>query len=44
MPALVILIPSVDRILQQRLFKTALYELAILGEPVKPGDRSRSRR
>lgn len=31
---LVILIPAVDRILQQRLFKTALDELAILGEPV----------
>ena len=31
---LVILIPAVDRALQQRLFKTALDELAILGEPV----------
>ncbi len=31
---LVILIPAVDRILQQRLFKTALDELAILGEPL----------
>ena len=31
---LVILIPAVDRILQQRLFKTALDEFAILGEPV----------
>ena len=31
---LVILIPAVDRTLQQRLFKTALDELAILGDPV----------
>jgi hypothetical protein len=31
---LVILIPAVDRILQQRLFQAALDELATLGEPV----------
>jgi predicted nuclease of predicted toxin-antitoxin system len=31
---LVILIPAVDRVLQQRLFRTALDEFAILGEPV----------
>jgi hypothetical protein len=31
---LVILIPAADRVLQQRLFKTALDELALLGEPV----------
>jgi hypothetical protein len=31
---LVILIPAVDCVLQQRLFKTALDELAILGEPL----------
>ena len=31
---LVILIPTVSRVLQQRLFKAALDELASLGEPV----------
>jgi hypothetical protein len=31
---LVILIPNVGRVLQQRLFKAALDELATLGEPV----------
>ncbi len=31
---LVILIPNVDRVLQQRLFRAALDELATLGEPV----------
>jgi predicted nuclease of predicted toxin-antitoxin system len=31
---LVILIPTVGRVVQQRLFKAALDELAILGEPV----------
>jgi predicted nuclease of predicted toxin-antitoxin system len=31
---LVILIPNVDRILQQRLFKAALDELATVGEPI----------
>jgi predicted nuclease of predicted toxin-antitoxin system len=31
---LVILIPVMERVLQQRLFKTALDELALLGEPV----------
>lgn len=31
---LVILIPNVDRILQQRLFKAALDELATIGEPI----------
>ena len=31
---LVILIPNVGRVLRQRLFKAALDELAILGEPV----------
>jgi hypothetical protein len=33
-PGLVIVIPAGDRIVQQRLFKTALDEFAILGEPV----------
>jgi hypothetical protein len=41
---LVILIPAVDRSLQQRLFKTALDELAILGEPVNRVIEGRSRR
>jgi len=31
---LVILIPAVDRVLQQRLFQTALDELTTLGEPI----------
>jgi predicted nuclease of predicted toxin-antitoxin system len=31
---LVILIPAVNRVLQQRLFKAALDELAVIGEPV----------
>jgi hypothetical protein len=31
---LVILIPVVNRVMQQRLFKTALDELATVGEPV----------
>lgn len=31
---LVILIPAVNRALQQRLFKVALEELAVIGEPV----------
>jgi Domain of unknown function (DUF5615) len=31
---LVILIPAVSRVLQQRLFNAALDELAIIGEPV----------
>ncbi len=31
---LVIMIPAVGRILQQRLFKTILDEIAILGEPI----------
>jgi hypothetical protein len=31
---LVILIPAVGRVLQQRLFKAALDELAVIGEPV----------
>lgn len=31
---LVILIPVVGRVLQQRLFKAALDELAVIGEPV----------
>lgn len=32
--ALVILIPAVNRMVQQRLFKAALDELALIGEPV----------
>jgi predicted nuclease of predicted toxin-antitoxin system len=31
---LIILIPTVNRVVQQRLFKAALDELAIIGEPV----------
>jgi len=31
---LVILIPAVNRAVQQRLFKAALDELAVIGEPV----------
>lgn len=31
---LVIMIPAVDRVLQQRLFKAALDEIALLGEPI----------
>ena len=31
---LVILIPAVNRVIQQRLFKAALDELAAIGEPV----------
>jgi hypothetical protein len=31
---LIILIPAVNRLVQQRLFKAALDELAIIGEPV----------
>lgn len=31
---LVILIPAVNRVLQRRLFKAALDELAVVGEPV----------
>ena len=31
---LVILIPVVDRVVQQRLFRAALDELAVIGEPV----------
>jgi hypothetical protein len=31
---LVILIPAVNRVMQQRLFKAALDELAVIGEPV----------
>ena len=31
---LVILIPAVNRVVQQRLFKAALDELAVIGEPV----------
>jgi predicted nuclease of predicted toxin-antitoxin system len=41
---LIILIPNLGRILQQRLFTAALDELAILGEPVNPRARGRSRR
>jgi hypothetical protein len=31
---LIILIPAVNRVMQQRLFKAALDELAVIGEPV----------
>ena len=31
---LIILIPNVDRVLQQQLFRAALDELAVIGEPV----------
>jgi hypothetical protein len=31
---LIILIPAVNRMMQQRLFKAALDELAVVGEPV----------
>ncbi len=31
---LIILIPAVNRVVQQRLFKAALDELAVVGEPV----------
>jgi hypothetical protein len=31
---LVILIPAVSRLLQQKLFRAALNELAVIGEPV----------
>jgi hypothetical protein len=34
MPDLVILIPVVNRAVQQQLFKAALDELAVIGEPV----------
>ena len=31
---LIILIPAVNRVVQQRMFKVALDELAVIGEPV----------